>query len=133
MRIFAILWLILVLSSPLAAGEKEDVQAIINGQIEAFQKDDFAAAFTYASPSIRSMFGTPENFGKMVQRGYPMVWRPKDVRFLDFESTPAGLIQSLQIVDQSGKVHYLRYFVVSTSKGWKISGVQFINPAEFSA
>ena len=91
MRIFAILWLILVLSSPLAAGEKEDVQAIINGQIEAFQKDDFAAAFTYASPSIRSMFGTPENFGKMVQRGYPMVWRPKDVRFLDFESTPAGL------------------------------------------
>jgi len=133
MRIFAILWLILVLSSPLAAGEKEDVQAIINGQIEAFQKDDFAAAFTYASPSIRSMFGTPENFGKMVQRGYPMVWRPKDVRFLDFESTPAGLMQSLQIVDQAGKVHYLRYFVVSTSKGWKISGVQFINPAEFSA
>ena len=133
MRIFAILWLILVLSSPLAAGEKEDVQAIINGQIEAFQKDDFVAAFTYASPSIRSMFGTPENFGKMVQRGYPMVWRPKDVRFLDFESTPAGLMQSLQIVDQAGKVHYLRYFVVSTSKGWKISGVQFINPAEFSA
>ena len=133
MRIFAILWLILVLSSPLAAGEKEDVQAIINGQIEAFQKDDFAAAFTYASPSIRSMFGTPENFGKMVQRGYPMVWRPKDVRFLDFESTPAGLMQSLQIVDQAGKVHYLRYFVVGTSKGWKISGVQFINPAEFSA
>lgn len=133
MRIFAILWLILMLSSPLAAGEKEDVQAIINGQIEAFQKDDFVAAFTYASPSIRSMFGTPENFGKMVQRGYPMVWRPKDVRFLDFESTPAGLMQSLQIVDQAGKVHYLRYFVVSTSKGWKISGVQFINPAEFSA
>ena len=133
MRIFAILWLIVMLSSPLAAGEKEDVQAIINGQIEAFQKDDFAAAFTYASPSIRSMFGTPENFGKMVQRGYPMVWRPKDVRFLDFESTPAGLMQSLQIVDQAGKVHYLRYFVVSTSKGWKISGVQFINPAEFSA
>lgn len=133
MRIFAILWLIVMLSSPLAAGEKEDVQAIINGQIEAFQKDDFVAAFTYASPSIRSMFGTPENFGKMVQRGYPMVWRPKDVRFLDFESTPAGLMQSLQIVDQAGKVHYLRYFVVSTSKGWKISGVQFINPAEFSA
>ena len=133
MRIFAILWLILMLSSPLAAGEKEDVQAIINGQIEAFQKDDFVAAFTYASPSIRSMFGTPENFGKMVQRGYPMVWRPKEVRFLDFESTPAGLMQSLQIVDQAGKVHYLRYLMVSTSKGWKISGVQFINPAEFSA
>ena len=37
MRIFAILWFIVILGSPLAAGEKEDVQAIINGQIEAFQ------------------------------------------------------------------------------------------------
>ena len=133
MRIFAILWFVIVLGTQLAAGEKEDAQAIINDQIEAFRQDDFAAAFTFASPSIRSMFGTPENFGTMVQRGYPMVWRPKNFRFLDFERTPNGLIQSLQIVDQSGKVHYLRYFLISTTKGWKISGVEFINPAEFRA
>ena len=133
MRFFAALWLFIILMTPLSAGEEEDVQAIINSQIKAFQEDDFAAAFTFASPSIRSMFGTPENFGKMVQQGYPMVWRPKDLRFIDFERNQYGRLQSVQIVDQAGKIHFLRYFMVSTSQGWKIAGVEFINPAEFSA
>ena len=133
MRFFAALWLFIILMTPLSAGEEEDVQAIINSQIEAFQEDDFAAAFTFASPSIRSMFGTPENFGKMVQQGYPMVWRPKDLLFIDFERNQYGRLQSVQIVDQAGKIHFLRYFMVSTSQGWKIAGVEFINPAEFSA
>ena len=35
-----------------------------------------------------------------------------------------GDAQDIQIIDQSG-VHYLRYFLVDTTKGWKISHVQF--------
>ena len=52
------------------------IESVISKQIEAFRADDFATAFTFASPNIRSMFGTPDNFGVMVRRGYPMVWRP---------------------------------------------------------
>ena len=59
------------------------IQTVIENQIAAFKNDDFAQAFSYASPSIKSMFGTAENFGVMVQRGYPMVWRPADVQFMD--------------------------------------------------
>ena len=46
----------------------------INGQIEAFQRDDFNAAFSYASPGIQGIFGTAERCGQMVRNGYPTVW-----------------------------------------------------------
>ena len=105
----------------------------ITSQIEAFLKDDFVRAFTYASPSIRSMFKTPENFGRMVRTGYPMVWRPEEFIFLEHRKDPGGRSQDIQIVDQEGEVHYLRYFLNNTTSGWKISGVQFLDPSDYSA
>ena len=41
------------------------------------------AAFDYASPTIRGIFGSPDRFGAMVQQGYPMVYRPSEVRYLE--------------------------------------------------
>ena len=119
-------------STPLFSGPKEDVQATISSQLEAFKKDDFDTAFTFASPSIQSMFRTSQNFGQMVRRGYPMVWRPQKFNFLEHRKDPAGRAQDMQIVDQSGIAHYLRYFLIDTTKGWKISGVQFLNPSDYS-
>ena len=119
-------------STSIYAGPKEDVQSTISLQLEAFLKDDFDTAFTFASPSIRSIFGTAQNFGQMVQRGYPMVWRPQKFNFLEHRKDSAGRAQDIQIIDQSGNVHYLRYFLIDTTKGWKISGVQFLDPSDYS-
>ena len=119
-------------SLPLVAGEKEDVQATINGQFQAFLEDDLRRAFTFASPSIRSMFKTPKNFGDMVQRGYPMVWRPASFNFLEHKKVAQGRTQDVQIFDQAGTAHYLRYFVTQTPNGWKIAGVKILNAADFS-
>ena len=77
-----VLALVLGLATP-ATAQNADIEATISNQFEAFQADDFAQAFTYASPMIREIFRTPENFGTMVRNGYPMVWRPSDVRYLD--------------------------------------------------
>ena len=119
-------------STSIYAGPKEDVQSTISLQLEAFLKDDFDTAFTFASPSIRSIFGTAQNFGQMVQRGYPMVWRPQKFNFLEHRKDSTGRAQDIQIIDQSGNVHYLRYFLIDTTKGWKISGVQFLDPSDYS-
>ncbi len=132
MRIVVAIFMSICLSLPVFAGPKEDAQAAISSQLEAFLKDDFDTAFTFASPSIRSMFQTPQNFGKMVQRGYPMVWRPQKFNFLEHRTDSAGRAQDIQIIDQSGTAHYLRYFLIDTTKGWKISGVQFLNPSDYS-
>ena len=81
------------------AGPKEDVQATIKGQFLAFLEGDVNRAFTYASSSIRSMFGTAQNFGAMVQRSYPMVWRSAGVTFLEHRETSLGRTQDVKIVD----------------------------------
>lgn len=132
MRYLASIFVFLFFCLPVNAGEKEDAQATINGQFQAFLEDDVSRAFTYASPSIRSMFKTPQNFGDMVQRGYPMVWRPAGVTFLANKETPQERTQDVQIFDAAGTAHYLRYFVTQTPNGWKISGVQLLDAADFS-
>ena len=121
---------VLVLTT--TGGEKEDVQAAINGQFLAFLEGDVNRAFTYASSSIRSMFGTAQNFGAMVQRSYPMVWRSAGVTFLEHKETSLGRTQDVKIFDAGGTAHYLRYFVTQTPSGWKISGVQFLNITDIS-
>jgi len=114
------------------SGEKEDVQATINGQFLAFLEGDVSRAFTYASSSIQSMFGTAQNFGAMVQRSYPMVWRSAGVTFLEHKETSFGRTQDVKIFDAAGTAHYLRYFVTQTPSGWKISGVQLLNITDIS-
>ena len=102
------------------------IQSTIQNQITAFQEDDFATAFTFASPMIKGIFGTPRNFGAMVQRGYPMVHRPSDVRMLDLREVDGALWQRVMITDQSGATHLLDYQMIEGSEGWQINAVQLL-------
>jgi len=111
-----------LLALPLKADETA-FRDVISSQIEALQRDDFQQAFTYASPSIRRIFGTPENFGRMVQQGYPMVWRPQEIRFLDVETIQSAPWQSVLIRDEAGQLFFLRYQMISVESSWKINAV----------
>lgn len=104
----------------------EAVQGTISDQMAAFLDEDVARAFTYASPGIRRLFGTPERFGAMVQNGYPMVWRPGEVRYLELERTGEDLRQIVEITDRTGRLHRLQYDMVETAQGWRIDGVRFL-------
>ncbi len=110
-----------------------DIENTISSQIDAFLKDDFAAAFTYASPNIQGMFGGPERFGQMVRQGYPMVWRPDDVQFLELRDVSGNLWQKVMIRDQQGGTHVLDYQMIQTGDGWKINGVQILQAPGVSA
>ena len=133
MRSFFLMLICVLFSSAATSGPKEDVHETITLQLEAFLDDDFVRAFTYASSSIRTMFRTPENFGKMVRNGYPMVWRPEEFTFLEHRKDAGGRSQDIQILDRDGEIHYLRYFLMNTADGWKISGVQFLDLSDYSA
>lgn len=115
----------LLLSSPVAA-QQDPVQQTILDQIEAFKADDFATAFTFASPSIKSIFMSPENFGMMVRNGYPMVHRPGSVRMLEQRDVAGRLWQKVMITDQAGRSHILDYQMIETESGWQINAVQLL-------
>ena len=122
----------LILSMPAMAqdGASASIQGVIQSQIDAFLRDDFDTAFTFASPNIKRLFGTPERFGTMVQQGYPMVWRPSDVRYLDLENIDGRLWQKVMITDAAGTVHVLGYHMIETPEGWQINGVQVLQTPE---
>ena len=109
-----------------AQAQDADIKNVIDSQLEAFKADDFATAFTFASPSIQNIFRTPENFGRMVTQGYPMVWRPAEVQYLGLREEACALWQRVMIKDGKGAVHVLDYRMLQTENGWKINGVQIL-------
>lgn len=109
-----------------AIAQREPVTEVIGSQIAAFLNDDAETAFTYASPSIRRIFGTSERFSQMVRQGYPMVWRPAAVRYLQLREVAGNLWQRVMVTDASGAVHLLDYQMVKTERGWKINAVQLL-------
>jgi hypothetical protein len=111
----------------------EAIRGVISDQIAAFRADDFATAFTYASPTIKRLFGTSERFGEMVRSGYPMVWRPADVRFAGLRDRGGRTVQGVVVIDQAGAPHLLEYDMIETEAGWQIDGVRVRRAGEAGA
>ena len=130
-RLIAVFFL--SMSTLLFADEKADIQSTISDQLRAFASDNFIEAFTHASPGIKDIFGTVENFSNMVKKGYPMVWRYNNFEFLNLEETPQGYSQTVRITDQNDKLFLLKYFMKNVAGIWKISGVSIIEASDFSA
>ena len=122
-RVAALAAALLWLAPAPAIAQSEPIERVIGEQIEAFLADDFEAAFGYASPGIRSMFGDPQNFGRMVRRGYPMIWRPDSFRFEDLETVDGRLRQSVSILDRQGRAWVADYYMVKVGDDWRIDGV----------
>lgn len=128
MRVLSRLLLaLLLLGSPAAAvaeGEADAFRTVIQSQLDAFQRDDGAAAFAHASPMIKGMFRTPETFMAMVIQGYPQVYRPQSV---DFGTTTVYRGQPAQIVHLLGPdgVPVIAYYQMQQQPdgSWKINGV----------
>ena len=135
MRLILALALTACLAAPLSAQEspKSAVTGVIQEQIEAFLVDDFATAFTFASPTIQGIFRDPETFGVMVQRGYPMVWRPSEVRYGDATVLEGRVRQKVVITDANGTVHLLEYEMIPQGETWKINGVQLLRAPQVGA
>jgi hypothetical protein len=114
-------------------GRAGAVVGTIQSQLDAFQRDDFATAFTFASPNIKRLFGNPSRFGQMVRNGYPMVWRPAEVQFLDFKDVGGRVSQTVLFRDANGVLVVLEYFMIETDQGWQIDGVQPVQAPDVAA
>ena len=112
-----------------AEGDPAAFRTVIQSQLEAFQRDDGSAAFAHASPTIKGMFGTPENFMRMVTSGYPQVYRPRSVDFgavIDYRGQPTQLVY---LTGPDGDAVIAYYQMQQQPDGtWQINGV-FLEPA----
>ncbi len=104
-------------------GDRVEIRAIIERQLAAFQRDDGVTAFGFASPTIRAIFGTPENFMSMVRNGYAPVYRPREVEFQDLADIDGVLTQRVLLVGPDGRVVVAHYSMQRQPDGtWRING-----------
>lgn len=109
-----------------AVAQQAEIENTISSQLEAFKADDFEEAFSFASPQLQRLFQNPQNFQRMVTEGYPMVWRPAEVAYLELRQAQGAVWQKVQITDAKGFTHLLLYRMEQTEQGWRIAGVQIL-------
>jgi hypothetical protein len=108
---------------PLDAADKAAIRHVIESQLAAFQKDDGAAAFGFATPTLRERFQTPDIFMDMVRQDYQPVYRPSQVTFAALETGDDGIVQHVLLVGPDGAVHEALYFMERQKDGtWLIGG-----------
>ena len=102
------------------------VEATIASQLEAFRAQDISRAWSYASPLIQNLFGDQDQFARMVELGYPMVWHPLTYRFGAARMTQTGVFQQVEVIDRDGQSHLLIYEMVEIAGDWRINGVHYM-------
>lgn len=124
----AVLLVIALITAGLGAARAEDaageqIRGVIQSQIDAFLAEDAATAFTFASPTIKGIFMSPENFRRMVETGYPMIWKPSAVEFLGLREENGMTFQRVKVTDGAGAAFLFDYEMVALPEGWRINGV----------
>ena len=103
--------------------DRAEIRSTIASQIEAFRSDDGAGAYEFASPGIRAVFPSVEQFMAMVRDQYPPVYRPRSVTFGEFTQGPDGLFQKVFLTGPEGENWVAVYSLEQQADGsWRISG-----------
>lgn len=109
--------------------ERAAIVALIEKQVDAFRRDDGAAAFAFASPGIQARFGTPENFIRMVTESYRPVYRPRRMTFLDLVEADGVVAQKVLVEGPDGETVLAVYPVQRQPDGsWRIDGCMLFAP-----
>ncbi len=109
--------------STLGAPDQQAIHEVIQSQLDAFQHDDGAKAFGYATPVLQEKFGDPATFMQMVKQGYTAVYRPRSVAFEKLVDTQQGPDQILRRVGPDGLTYAAHYLMQKQPDGsWRISG-----------
>jgi hypothetical protein len=111
----------------LAPADVQAVHKVIQGQIEAFRRDDAEAAFALASPAIQARFGTAANFLGMVRAGYQAVYRPRQYRFLDITPAYGEFVQKVLVTGPDGRAVMAIYPMIKLKDGsWRTDGCALV-------
>ncbi|MEO1193820.1 MAG: DUF4864 domain-containing protein [Pseudomonadota bacterium] len=116
-----------VIAGPARADQAAPIQAVIEQQLEAFQRDDAETAFSFASPRIQQQFGTAARFMTMVRQGYDPVYRPISRAFQDAQFDGNRAVQEVLLQDRRGKTWLAIYLMQQEEDGsWRIAGVRLV-------
>ena len=114
----------------LAAGDPAlQARQVISQQITAFLNNDIPAAYSFASPEIKSAFPNAERFFEMVKKSYEPVYRPGNFAFGRNQVSADGTVafQEVLISAPDGK-DWAVFYELKRQRGgnFAINGVRMI-------
>jgi hypothetical protein len=133
MRALALLAALLIgLATPVrAADDVAAAQGVIRAQVEAFGRDDAAAAYSHAAPAIQGIFPQAEIFMSMVRNSYAPVYRHKRFEFGEARASDGKIAQRVHIIDADGIPWEALYTLELQPDGSiKISGCVLLKPGQ---
>jgi Domain of unknown function (DUF4864) len=121
-------------AQPVSSTDRAAIRQVIQGQVDAFRRDDGAAAFGYASPTIQGMFGSPDVFMDMVRQGYQPVYRPRAFDFREIVELHGQPAQTVDVIGPDGKPVIAVYPMRQLPDGtWRIDGCFLQAPDQHQA
>ena len=127
-------WAVAAQAQDVSSADRAAIRDIIQSQVDAFRRDDGEAAFGYASPGIRRLFGTADTFMDMVRQGYQPVYRPRVFDFREIVSLHGQITQKVHVVGPDGKPVTAFYPMTQLPDGsWRIDGCYLQAPEEHQA
>ena len=107
----------------LSPKDQKQIIEVVQGQLNAFAKDDAAKAFSFAAPNIRHLVGTAENFLEMVRTQYEIIYRPSSTTFMQPTGEAGEAVLKVRITDEDGDTWIASYTLQKQkTKVWRITG-----------
>jgi hypothetical protein len=109
-------------AEPVDPAEQAALRAVVSQQIDAFNREDGAAAIAFAAPAIKDKFTDATTFLDMVHKGYAPLLHARSVDFGTVTETSAGPAQAVAIVAADGMLWRGLYTFEKVDGAWRISG-----------
>jgi hypothetical protein len=104
---------------------RDAVHGVINGQLAAFRKDDYAGAFVFADRSFKEQLSL-EGFERMVKGGYPAIAHSTSARCgLTFDDGDQAVVNVRVFSEGRDPLDY-RYTLRRDGENWRITGVTLL-------
>jgi hypothetical protein len=136
----AILFVCLAILPLLASGEgdarpstepmKEKFRAVIQGQLDAFRKDDYAGAYRFAAKGIQEQFPVSA-FEKMVRESYPVIAKNEEAVFgLSVDDGQKAIVNVRVLGQNKASTSYQYILERDDGDDWRILGVLVLRESD---
>ncbi len=107
------------------AAERASAIASIQGQLKAFDHNDYKTAITFQSAGLRRNFASPAAFAAMIMQAYPQFAHSKSATFGPAQCDQTGSHLSLPatVIGKDGVTVHALYLLVREGKVYHVEGV----------
>jgi hypothetical protein len=109
------------------------IHAAVQSQLDALAENDANGAFELTTPTKRTLFGSAENFLRMIKEQYTPIYRPQVALFSSPEVLDGNTIQVVRVTDDERHVWIAIFWMErDDDTSWKIDGCQLFRTQTIS-